>query len=89
MAVESADPTGQGIAGVTVATRDGFELSLDQRPGGVRVRERSPGSEEEVWCALEASSGDSETLAEAVRQALLRDPTYRPALEAAQHLGAG
>lgn len=89
MAVESAELTGQGVAGVTVATREGFALSLDQRPGGVRVRERSRGSEEdEVWCALEASSGDSETLAAAVRQALLRDQTYRPALEAARQLGA-
>jgi glucose-6-phosphate dehydrogenase assembly protein OpcA len=89
MAVESADSAGQGVAGVTVTTREGFALSLDKRLGGVRVRERSPGSEEEeVWCALEASSGDSEILGEAVRQALLRDPTYRPALEGARRLGA-
>ncbi len=35
---------------------------------------------------LESPPGESGTLAEAVRQAMLRDPTYRPALGAARHL---
>lgn len=38
------------------------------------------------WFAL--SSEDSETRAEAVRQALLRDSTYRPAVTATRQFGA-
>ena len=78
--------TGSGVAGLTVSSAGGFSLSLDEAAGGVRVRERSAGGGEAAWQALESLPGERGTLAEAVRQAMLRDPTYRPALDAARHL---
>jgi hypothetical protein len=45
---------------------------------------------EQSWTVLGASRGESGILGEGVRQALLRDPTYKPALEAGRALmGAG
>jgi hypothetical protein len=40
------------------------------------------------WQVLGASRGEAGILGEGVRQALLRDPTYRPALEAAKAMTA-
>ena len=39
---------------------------------------------ERTWTLLGASRGEGGILGEGIRQALLRDPTYRPALQAAQ-----
>jgi hypothetical protein len=75
-----------GVVGLTVSSGGGFSLSLDEAAGGVRVRERSAGGGEAAWQGLESPPGVSGTLAEAVRQAMLRDPTYRPALDAARRL---
>jgi glucose-6-phosphate dehydrogenase assembly protein OpcA len=74
-----------GLAGVTVSSASGFELSLDRAPGGLCARQRS-GGDERVWQVLGASRGEGGILGEGVRQALLRDPTYRPALAAARGL---
>ena len=41
---------------------------------------------EQVWTVLGASRGEAGILGEGVRQALLRDPTYKPALSAAREL---
>jgi glucose-6-phosphate dehydrogenase assembly protein OpcA len=73
----------QGLAGVTVACGERFELSLDRAPGGLRARETHRGDTQE-WQVLGASRGEGGILGEGVRQALLRDPTYGPALDAAQ-----
>jgi hypothetical protein len=81
--------SGSGVVGLTVSSGGGFSLSLDAAAGGVRVRERSAGGGEAAWQGLESPPGESATLAEAVRQAMLRDPTYRPALDAARHLTEG
>ena len=78
--------SGSGVAGLTVSSGGGFSLSQDEAAGGVRVRERSAGGGEAAWQGLQSVPGESETLADAVRQAMLRDPTYRPALDAARHL---
>ena len=40
--------------------------------------------EEHAWTILGASRGETGILGEGIRQALLRDPTYVPALESAQ-----
>jgi glucose-6-phosphate dehydrogenase assembly protein OpcA len=72
-----------GLAGVTVSS-GGFSLSLDRAQGGLCARERSPEGEERVWQVLGASRGEPGILGEGVRQAMLRDPTYGPALAAAQ-----
>jgi glucose-6-phosphate dehydrogenase assembly protein OpcA len=81
--LEPFDQGAPGLAGVTVACRDGFSLSLDRAPGGLCARERSPSGDERVWQVLGASRGEYGILGEGVRQAQLRDPTYAPALEAA------
>jgi glucose-6-phosphate dehydrogenase assembly protein OpcA len=75
-----------GLAGVTVAWAGGCSLSLDRGPGGLLARERAPDGGERVWRVLGASRGEGGILGEGVRQALLRDPTYGPALEAARRV---
>jgi glucose-6-phosphate dehydrogenase assembly protein OpcA len=82
--LEPFDEEAPGLAGITVASRDGFSLSLDRAPGGLRARERSPAGDERVWQVLGASRGEYGVLGDGVRQAQLRDPTYAPALEAAR-----
>jgi glucose-6-phosphate dehydrogenase assembly protein OpcA len=84
--LEPFDQEAPGLAGITVACRDGFSLSLDRAPGGLCARERSPAGDERVWQVLGASRGEYGILGEGVRQAQLRDPTYAPALEAARDL---
>jgi glucose-6-phosphate dehydrogenase assembly protein OpcA len=75
-----------GLDGVTIETESGYRLSLDRGPGGLRsIRER-PGEPERRFAVLGASRVERGILGEGVRQALLRDPTYRPALEAARAL---
>jgi glucose-6-phosphate dehydrogenase assembly protein OpcA len=74
----------RGLAGLTIETSSGRRLSLDRGPGGLHahVTERSGG--ERSWTLLGASRGEPGILGEGIRQALLRDPTYLPALRAAQ-----
>jgi glucose-6-phosphate dehydrogenase assembly protein OpcA len=76
-----------GLAGVTLATGDG-ELALDRGPGGLRARRRGADGRERTWTVLGASRGEGGILGEGVRQGLLRDPTYRPALAAASAMAA-
>lgn len=75
-----------GLAGVTVTWEGEHSLSLDRAQGGLRARECSPELGEINWLVLGASRGEGGILGEGVRQALLRDPTYGPALEAARGL---
>jgi glucose-6-phosphate dehydrogenase assembly protein OpcA len=81
--LEHADQTVPGLAGVTVTCASGYSLSLDRAQGGLCASERFDGSERR-WQILGASRGEGGILGEGVRQALLRDPTYAPALEAAR-----
>jgi glucose-6-phosphate dehydrogenase assembly protein OpcA len=80
--LESVDQEVKGLAGVTVDCGEEFSLSLDRGPGGLQARERLAGTEHS-WRILGASRGEGGILGEGVRQALLRDPTYGPALAAA------
>ena len=85
----SLSPSAQeapGLAGVTVGWCPGCSLSLDRGPGGLIAHQRSASGEERSWQVLGASRGEGGILGEGVRQALLRDPTYGPALEAALRL---
>jgi glucose-6-phosphate dehydrogenase assembly protein OpcA len=84
IALEPAHQDVPGLAGVTVSCASGFSLSLDRAQGGLCARERSVDGTEKVWQILGASRGEGGILGEGVRQALLRDPTYGPALEAAR-----
>ena len=51
--------------------------------GGLTARQRRSDGERS-WQILGASRGEGGILGEGVRQALLRDPTYGPALQAAR-----
>jgi glucose-6-phosphate dehydrogenase assembly protein OpcA len=86
IALEPLDQDAPGLAGVTVGCGAGFSLSLDRARGGLRARERDPDGVERTWRVLGASRGEGGILGEGVRQALLRDPTYGPALDAALEL---
>jgi glucose-6-phosphate dehydrogenase assembly protein OpcA len=78
------DQESPGLVGVTVSWGKGCSLSLDRGQGGLTARERSSDSDERAWRVLGASRGEGGILGEGVRQALLRDPTYGPALKAAR-----
>jgi glucose-6-phosphate dehydrogenase assembly protein OpcA len=86
IALEPTDMTVPGLAGVTVCCPADFEFSLDRGPGGLRAKERANDGSEREWQVLGASRGEGGILGEGVRQALLRDPTYGPALASAQKL---
>jgi glucose-6-phosphate dehydrogenase assembly protein OpcA len=73
----------RGLAGVTLETASGRHLELDRGPGGLRARYRNRKGDEREWTVLGASRGEAGILGEGIRQALLRDPTYSPALDAA------
>jgi glucose-6-phosphate dehydrogenase assembly protein OpcA len=75
-----------GLAGVTVNCRPGMSLSLQRGAGGLDATERDQEGHRSAWKILGASRGEGGILGEGVRQALLRDPTYEPALQAAREL---
>jgi glucose-6-phosphate dehydrogenase assembly protein OpcA len=72
-----------GLEGVTLSFPDGCELSLDRGPGGLHATSRREDGAERAWTLLGASRGEGGILGEGLRQSLLRDPTYREALDAA------
>jgi glucose-6-phosphate dehydrogenase assembly protein OpcA len=74
----------RGLESLTLLTASGRELSLDRNPGGLRARSRDTRGAERSWTIPGASRGEGGILGEGIRQALLRDPTYVPAVEAAQ-----
>jgi glucose-6-phosphate dehydrogenase assembly protein OpcA len=75
-----------GLAGVTVACGQGTSMSLRRAEGGLQAAERLPDGSRREWKILGASRGEGGILGEGIRQALLREPTYGPALDAAQEL---
>ncbi len=77
-----------GLAGVTIELASGAAMSLDRAPGGLRAMRRDRDGTEREWTVMGASRGEAGILGEGVRQALLRDPTYRPALDCAQQMVA-
>ncbi|MGI8921216.1 MAG: glucose-6-phosphate dehydrogenase assembly protein OpcA [Solirubrobacteraceae bacterium] len=78
----------RGLAGVSIDTASGMSIALDRAPGGLRATRRARDGSESTWTLLGASRGEGGILGEGVRQALLRDPTYRPALDAARAMVA-
>jgi glucose-6-phosphate dehydrogenase assembly protein OpcA len=79
----------RGLAGVTIDTAAGESLSLDRGDGGLQAVRRNRKGALHAWTILGASRGEAGILGEGIRQALLRDPTYRPALTAANALVHG
>jgi len=75
-----------GLAGITLETSTGMSLSRDRGPGGLSARRRLRDGHESSWVVLGASRGETGILGEGIRQALLRDPTYGPALSAASDM---
>jgi len=75
-----------GLGGITIAMASGESVALDRGPGGLRAVRRTRDGEEQAFTVLGASRGEAGILGEGVRQALLRDPTYKPALEAGRVL---
>jgi glucose-6-phosphate dehydrogenase assembly protein OpcA len=79
------DPDGgqtvPGLAGVEIGTSSGMTIALDRGPGGLVARRRDRKGREQVWTVLGASRGEGGILGEGIRQALLRDPAYRRALD--------
>jgi hypothetical protein len=59
---------------------------LQRGAGGLDASERRRDGTEFQWKILGASRGEGGILGEGVRQALLRDHTYAPALDAAREL---
>jgi glucose-6-phosphate dehydrogenase assembly protein OpcA len=76
----------RGLAGLSIETASGIQLRLDRGTGGLRAYQRDAAGSEHEWTIIGASRGEAGILGEGIRQALLRDPTYRPALQAAQKL---
>jgi glucose-6-phosphate dehydrogenase assembly protein OpcA len=81
--LESVPQDVPGLGGITIGFRDGSELSLDRGPGGLTTARRDADGAERRWRLLGASRGEGGILGEGIRQSLLRDPTYRDALDAA------
>jgi glucose-6-phosphate dehydrogenase assembly protein OpcA len=79
------DPTMSvpGLAGIEIGTASGVHISLDRGPGGLTARRSDRKGRESTWTVLGASRGESGILGEGIRQALLRDPAYRHALDEA------
>jgi glucose-6-phosphate dehydrogenase assembly protein OpcA len=80
------DPTMSvpGLAGIEIGTASGVKISLDRGPGGLTARRSDRKGRESTWTVLGASRGEAGILGEGIRQALLRDPTYRRALDGAE-----
>jgi glucose-6-phosphate dehydrogenase assembly protein OpcA len=73
-----------GLAGIEIGTASGMHISLDRGPGGLTARRSDRKGRESSWTVLGASRGEAGILGEGIRQALLRDPAYRRALEQAE-----
>jgi glucose-6-phosphate dehydrogenase assembly protein OpcA len=87
LSLESApELTVRGLATVELETASGRWLKLDRGPGGLHASYRGPKGSTREWTVMGASRGEAGILGEGIRQALLRDPTYRPALEKARVL---
>ena len=69
-----------GLESVSIETANGRSLRLSRGPGGLRAHAREPHEKSREWTLPGASRGESGVLGEGIRQALLRDPSYVPAL---------
>jgi glucose-6-phosphate dehydrogenase assembly protein OpcA len=72
-----------GLAGVTIETASGMSITLDRGPGGLAAKRKLADGQTLSFTVMGASRGEAGILGEGIRQALLRDHTYAPALEAA------
>jgi glucose-6-phosphate dehydrogenase assembly protein OpcA len=75
-----------GLAAVTVSCCPEPSLSLERGWGGLDATEKLADGSVKQWKILGASRGEGGILGDGIRQALLREPTYWPALNAAREL---
>ena len=83
-----------GLAGIELRSDlgGGALLALERGTGGLTARRREAPKRkgddvvEHVWTVLGASRGEPGILGEGIRHALMRDPTFKPSLAAAQRL---
>lgn len=80
-APEQAAP---GLAGVTLETHRGARLSLDRAPGGLRAVRTGAKGRQSSWVVLGASRGEEGILGAGIREALLRQTLFGPALRHAR-----
>jgi glucose-6-phosphate dehydrogenase assembly protein OpcA len=73
-----------GLASVAIETAAGRRLDLARGRGGLRAHLSGRAEPDREWTIPGASRGETGVLGEGIRQALLRDPTYLPAVHAAQ-----
>jgi glucose-6-phosphate dehydrogenase assembly protein OpcA len=84
----------RGLAGLTIDLADGTSISLDRGRGGLDAVRSCPDPDDpgrlisHTWTIMGASRGEGGILGEGIRQAMLRDPVYRPALAAARGLAS-
>jgi glucose-6-phosphate dehydrogenase assembly protein OpcA len=76
----------RGLAGIELKSASGMTLSLDRGAGGLRARRTTRKGKSSQWTVVGASRGEAGILGEGIRQALLRDDTYLPALKCASEL---
>jgi glucose-6-phosphate dehydrogenase assembly protein OpcA len=81
---QSPEQEVRGLESVAICTTSGRRLGLSRGTGGLRARSRDANGQEREWTIVGASRGESGILGEGIRQSLLRDPTYGPALAAAE-----
>jgi hypothetical protein len=75
-----------GLATVEMSSSSGRWLRFDRGSGGLRAHYKHSRGTEREWTILGASRGEAGILGEGIRQALLRDHTYPPALRAAAEM---
>jgi glucose-6-phosphate dehydrogenase assembly protein OpcA len=78
----------RGLEGVTLETAAGRSLRLARGRGGLHAVSNDAQGVQREWTIPGASRGETGVLGEGIRQALLRDPTYVPALKAARAMVA-
>jgi glucose-6-phosphate dehydrogenase assembly protein OpcA len=74
----------RGLEDVSIETATARYLRLRRGRGGLRATTRERRGQEREWTIPGASRGEAGVLGEGIRQALLRDPTYLPALSFAR-----
>ena len=77
-----------GLAGITIETASGMSISLERGEGGLTARRCDRKGRKWEWTVMGASRGEAGILGEGIRQALLRDRSYGPALSAAETMVA-
>jgi glucose-6-phosphate dehydrogenase assembly protein OpcA len=80
------DMSAPGLAGVSIETASGVCMALDRGSGGLTARRRFANGRDSTWTVMGASRGEPGILGEGIRQALLRDRVYAPALSAAEQM---